>query len=76
MIEKKVGDLLCKGAITLIDHIMKDKFLSTLFLVTKNDGNQRPVINLKQMNQFIPYPQFKMDGSHYLKKISRERDYM
>ena len=26
-----------------------------LFIVAKKDGNQRPVINLKQLNQFVPY---------------------
>ena len=38
-------------------------------------GN-RPVINLKQLNAFIPYQHFKMEGLHLLKEMMQEKDYM
>ena len=47
----------------------KDQFVSHLFLVPKKDGEQRPVINLKVLNTFIPYKHFKMEGLHILKEI-------
>ena len=42
-------------------------FLSDLFLEGKKDEGNRPVINVKDLNSFIPYEQFKMEGLHSLK---------
>ena len=42
--------------------VPKDSFVSTLFLVPKKDGSQRPVINLKHLNAFVESPHFKMEG--------------
>ena len=67
---KEVEDLLSKGVINLTDQ-QKHQFLSTLFLALKKNGNQRPVTNLKQLNQFIPYLHFK-EGLHCLKKVLLE----
>ena len=38
------------------------KFLSNIFLVGERDGGNRPVVNLRYLNQFIPYQHFKMEG--------------
>ena len=38
--------------------------------------NQRLVINLKQLNQFIPYQHFKIEGLLCLKEVLLEVDYM
>ena len=70
---KEVEDLLSMRVINLI-YQQKDQYLSTLFLARKKDGNQRPVINLKQLNQFIPYQHFK-EGLHCLKKVTRILEY-
>jgi len=40
----------------------------------KKDGGQRPVINLKGLNQHIPYVHFKMEGLHLLKEIVQKGD--
>ena len=53
-----VKELLSKGAIAL----------------PKKDGRQRPVINLKRLNQFIPCQQFKLKGLHYFKELMLEED--
>ncbi len=47
-----------------------------LVLVGKKDGGNRPVINLKQLNAFVPYQSFKMEGLHLLKEMLQEKDYM
>ena len=35
-------------------------FYSTFFLVAKKDGGQRPILNLKPLNQFVKVSKFKM----------------
>ena len=47
-----------------------------LFLVEKKDGGNRPVINLKHLNQFIPYQHFKMEGFHWLGNILKKGNYI
>ena len=51
-------------------------FLSTLFLVPKKDGGQRPVINLKSLNKFVHTEHFKMEGIHVLRDLLRAGDWM
>ena len=51
-------------------------FLSTLFLVPKKDGGQRPVINLKSLNSFVNAPHFKMEGIHTLKSLLKKGDWL
>lgn len=52
MIDKEVNELLSKWAINLVDQ--KAKFLSRLPLVPKKNEEEIPVINLKELNEFIP----------------------
>ena len=41
----------------------------------KGEKNQ-PVINLKDLNRFISYKHFKIEGLHYLKYVLQKGDYM
>ena len=66
--------MLEKDAIREAIHC-KDQFVSHLFLVSK-DGGQHPVIHLKELNTFIPYKHFKMEGLHLLKEILERGDYL
>ena len=67
--------MLQKGAIQNVSHV-SGEFLSNLFLVDKSDGGKRPVINLKNLNSFIPYQHFEMEGLHLMKDLLQEGDYM
>ena len=51
-------------------------FYSVLFLVSKKDGGQRPVINLIALNQFVQAQHFKMEGVHTLKEILKPGDWL
>ena len=51
-------------------------YLSSLFLVPKKGGSQRPVVNLKPLNQFLPYEHFKMEGIHMVRDLLRKGDFM
>ncbi|XP_070550151.1 uncharacterized protein [Ptychodera flava] len=65
--------MLKKGAIETT-FSQEGDFQSQIFIVPKKDGSYRPVINLKLLNQFIPYKHFKMEGLHMLKDLLREGD--
>ena len=51
-------------------------FLSNIFLVPKKDGGQRPVINLKALNQFLHPHHFKIEGIHTLRDLVRPGDWL
>lgn len=51
-------------------------FYSQIFLVPKKDGRQRPVINLKRLNQSVKTEHFKMEGIHTLKDLLKAGDCM
>ena len=61
--------MLLKGAIQPVSPF-KNQYLSNLFLVSKRDGGNIPIINLKHLNNSIPYQRFKMD---YYKICSRKK---
>ena len=72
--------MLEKSAIREAVHC-KDQFVSYLFLISKKDGRQWPVIKLKHLNTFISYkrmevPYIKMEGLHIFKKILEQGDYL
>ena len=53
-----------------------DQFVSSLFLVPKRDGNSRAVINLKDLNVFLQYDHFKMEGIHLLRDLLQPNDWL
>ena len=72
LVETEVQELLRKGAITPARGSM-DQFISNIFLRPKKDDRFRPIINL---NQFIPYSHFKMEGLKQLEDLLRQSDLM
>ena len=74
-VDLEVKAMLEKGSISKVYH-SKGKFLRSLFLISKKSGENPPVIYLKDLNQFIPYKHFKMEGLHSLKYVLQKRDYM
>ena len=75
LINKEILEMLGKGAIQKTNH-SQGEFLSNIFLVQKKDGGQRPVINLKNLNKYVPYQHFKMEGLHCLKYLLQQGDWM
>ena len=67
--------MLVKGAIKQVQPC-KGQFLSPVFFVPKKDGGNRPVINLKKLNQNIEYQHFKMEGIQSLKSLIQKEDFM
>ena len=75
LVTKEVESMLKKGAIQKTS-LKKGQFSSNLFLVGKKDEGNRPVIDSKNLNAFILYLHFKMEGLHLLKDMLKEQDYM
>ena len=77
LIENEVQELLTKGAIhPVVGDQRQDGFVSNLFLVPKKGGGQRPVINLKKLNQFVQYEHFKMENVRMLQDLLKKDDYL
>ena len=75
MIDSEIASLFQKNAVCYADS-EKDSFISNIFLVQKKGGGQRPVINLKDLNNFLRYEHFKMEGVHLLKDLLLQNDWM
>ena len=67
--------MLQKGAIQVVSP-MNGEFLSSVFLVKKKDGGNRPVITLKELNFYVTYQHFKMEGLYLLKHLIQIGDWM
>ena len=77
LIGKELGELIQKQAIhPVLEHDYNTGFVSNLFVIPKKGGGQRPVFNLRQLNQFIKYEHFKMEGIHMLRDLLKPNDFM
>jgi len=65
-----------KGAIFVVPNPQTQGFLSRIFLVPKKDGSQRPVINLRQLNHYVIWENFKMESIHLVENLIQEGDWM
>ena len=74
-ISLEVENLLKKGAVEQVCP-QKDQFLSNIFIVKKKDRGNRPVINLKDLNQYIPFLHFKMESLQSLKTLLQKNEHM
>jgi hypothetical protein len=74
--DKEIESMLTKGAIR--EAIPKeDQFLSNVFVTPKGEeGEYRPITNLKQLNQYVPYHHFKMEGLKDVKYLLQKGDWM
>ena len=76
LLDTEVQELLRKCAI-IPARVSEDQFVSNIFSETeKKNGRFRSIINLKKLNQFIPYLHFKMEGPKQLKDLLRENNLM
>ena len=75
LVKPEVKEMLKKAAIRKVQP-SQGEFVSNLFLLKKKDVGQRPVINLKQLNAYIPHCDFKMEGLQNLNYVLQKRDYM
>ena len=74
-IDLEISALLEKEALHVVKPV-SDQFISNLFLVPKRDGKSRPVISLKDLNTFLQYDHFKMEGIHLLRDLLQPHDWL
>ena len=75
LLSQEVVELLNKGAVEEANPD-PDQFLGHLFLRLKKDGSHRPVFNMKELNQFVRYEKFKMEGMQMLCPLLEKDDWM
>ncbi len=75
LIQDEIDSMLDKGAIVKVDFHPQE-YVSTLFLVEKKTGGQRPVINLKFLNHFMDKIRFKMEGLPAVLNLIQPGDFL
>ncbi|XP_066600551.1 uncharacterized protein [Prorops nasuta] len=67
-LKEAIANLLTLGAITKVPKT-KNQFVSTYFLAPKANGKMRFILNLKNLNKFIPTEHFKMEDFRTATKL-------
>lgn len=60
-LHQELENLLAKGVVERSEH-EAGEFISTVFLRPKKNGSFRMILNLKELNHYVVYHHFKMDG--------------
>lgn len=61
LLQQHVDELLAKEAVEVVRDKHSRGFYSHLFLVPKKNGQHRPVINLRELNQYLVIPRLSME---------------
>ena len=72
-IDQEIFEMHQMGVITQVTH-SSDQFVSSIFTRPKKGGKVRTIINLKKLNQFIPYQHFQMEGLKQAKHMLHQGD--
>lgn len=75
-VQAEIDKMALQGAIHPVSSNTEGGFVSSIFLVDKKDGGHRPVINLKNLNSFVNFQHFKMEGIHMLWDLLKKGDFM
>ena len=75
-LEAEIQALVEKGAVSIAHPPLGEGFTSRMFVVPKKDGSVRPIIELRELNKFIHWEHFKMEGIHLVKDLLQEGDWM
>ncbi len=69
-IQQEIRNLLKKGVLVQSNHEIGE-FISPIFLVPKDENEFRMILNLRQLNEAMPYIHFKMDSFDKVIKLIR-----
>ena len=78
-VDLEVQNPLAKGAIDICSPD-PNQFISNIFTILKKDGGRRPVVNMRELNQFPEYLLFKMEDilwrGDYMTKLDLQDAYL
>lgn len=75
-VQAEIDKIALQGAIHPVSSNTEGGFVSSIFLVDKKDGGHRPVINPRNLNSFVNFQHFKMEGIHMLRDLLKKGDFM
>ena len=75
LVDLEVEKLLRKGAIEEVEPC-ENQFLSNIFTIPKKGGERRPVVDMRDLNNFIEPVHFKMEDLSHLPSLLRRGDFM
>ena len=76
IISQEVSNMLEKKAIVEVSSLPETTHFSQIFVVPKKDGGFRPIINLRKLNNHVPYEHFKMESLKDVKDLIQPGDFM
>ena len=74
-VDKEISHLLQEGFIVKLNSHIPSGWVSNVFLVPKRQGGFRMILNLKDLNQYVKYTKFKMDGIEKVVYMMCEGDF-
>ena len=74
-VDEEISHLLQEGFIVKLNSHIPSGWVSNVFLVPKRQGGFRMILNLKDLNQYVKYTKFKMDGIEKVVHMMREGDF-
>ena len=74
-VDKEMSHLLQEGFIVKLNSHIPSGWVSNVFLVPKRQGGFRMILNLKDLNQYVKYTKFKMDGIEKVVHMMHEGDF-
>ena len=74
-LNEEIEKLLTKGVIKESTH-ETGEFISPIFLVPKSSDSYRPILNLKKLNEHMPYTHFKIETIYSILTIITPNCYM
>ena len=75
LVDLEVEKLLRKGAMEEVEPC-ENQFLSNIFTIPKKGGERRPVVDMRDLNNFIEPVHFKMEDLSHLPSVLRRGDFM
>ena len=76
LLAEEIRTLLEKKAVSVVPPPAEGGFISRMFVIPKKGGGLRPIIDLRDLNKFIHWEHFKMEGIHLIKDLLQQGDWL